>query len=787
MPADLPQTFERALAHIVKSRKSELVIKIFRWVAAVNRPLSLDELREAIAIKPCQDSLNSDQLINDISQVVSWCANLVIVDEEEHLVQFAHHSIKEYLLSDKISFEFLNFHLELSRIDRETGEFCVTYLSMKDFKTQLTKGSSVSATSWEPKSIAKASLAAGMSPTVLRSWAMLDKFLGRTRTKNVDILQQLHSVFINGPASSTQKLQARYSFLAYASEHWLSHTKNFTIGVSDLWRLWKNLVQDENTLAARPWTSNEWYSGHNNVKQYITSYSHCALLCLLRYSVPNSYLEDTQNTAFLLNAAERADDLVLNQLVDLQLQDQRPLSLLALDNAIRIAADSGRVRLIEALLSDPNFMKGVPLCEGMISASRKGDQTSISRLFCMLETDDNVSHSIKGEIIESAFKAAKWREVFLRLNDMRTNNMAYQTAFLQKATVTGDTDAVKRIVKDWPLDQLGLTALQIAVRHGHIEVVELLIAEHVDVNGRGILGSTALDIAAEMGRLEIVKLLIANKADINYSPPSPLTLTPLLAASKHGYIEIVQLLISKKANVNAWGSSDLQICTALGAAAEKGHKTVVQLLLANGANVNLPRKVEDHLIALQAAVRNGHTDIVRVLIAAKANVNAFTKYGMTALIAAAENGHTDIVRILIAAKANVNARTNDGMTALITAAENGHIEVVKILIAAEANLNAQFENDATPLGVAAKNGHIEIAELLIAAKADLNASIRGGTTALIAAAENGHIEIVRILIAAKVDVDASTCAMALNAAAANEHGEIVNLLMTGERWFTYQA
>ena len=89
LPADLQQTFEQALARIVRSRRNDLVVKIFGWIADVNRPLSLDELREAIALKPCQEFLKPDQFSNDISQVVSWCANFVIVDEEEHLVHFA--------------------------------------------------------------------------------------------------------------------------------------------------------------------------------------------------------------------------------------------------------------------------------------------------------------------------------------------------------------------------------------------------------------------------------------------------------------------------------------------------------------------------------------------------------------------------------------------------------------------------------------------------------------------------------------------------------------------------
>lgn len=90
LPKDLLETFRRALQKIIANQKADVAAKMFRWVAAAKHPMSLLEIREAIAIKPCEKDLRIGQLVNDIDQMVSWCEDLLVLDEEEHLLQFAH-------------------------------------------------------------------------------------------------------------------------------------------------------------------------------------------------------------------------------------------------------------------------------------------------------------------------------------------------------------------------------------------------------------------------------------------------------------------------------------------------------------------------------------------------------------------------------------------------------------------------------------------------------------------------------------------------------------------------
>ncbi|KAI4127094.1 MAG: hypothetical protein LQ338_003380 [Usnochroma carphineum] len=52
LPRNLPQTFERILAKFTEAEDIEIGSQIFRWAAVAKRPLTTQELREAIGIEP---------------------------------------------------------------------------------------------------------------------------------------------------------------------------------------------------------------------------------------------------------------------------------------------------------------------------------------------------------------------------------------------------------------------------------------------------------------------------------------------------------------------------------------------------------------------------------------------------------------------------------------------------------------------------------------------------------------------------------------------------------------
>ncbi len=121
LPKDLSEAYERILSRVLRSGKANIAQKVYRWIAAVQRPLNLEELREAIAIEPCQAFFERDRLVNDISRVVTWCGSLVVFDEEDDSVRFAHHSIKDHFLSKPLIEEVKAFHFDLQEADEDVG------------------------------------------------------------------------------------------------------------------------------------------------------------------------------------------------------------------------------------------------------------------------------------------------------------------------------------------------------------------------------------------------------------------------------------------------------------------------------------------------------------------------------------------------------------------------------------------------------------------------------------------------------------------------------------------
>ena len=281
LPKDLPETYTRALTRIINARKVGVAVKMFRWVAISKRPLLLTELREAIAVEPCQPYSIASKLVNDIHQMIPWCGNLLVLDEEEHLVQFAHQTVKEYLLTVSFDPPLDRFHFSLADADHTAGEVCCTYLNFCDFERQLVRIPNAHV-DLDPKAVIENSLSINNSSIIAKSWLKLERiWRSRQATETSMVWRHLHFLSLGDTTPSLTKLQTQYSFLAYASEHWLLHTANFRPQRSKSWHLWKKLVLTDTDMTSKPWTAETFGQIGNNVEQVITDGVHRALLLLL--------------------------------------------------------------------------------------------------------------------------------------------------------------------------------------------------------------------------------------------------------------------------------------------------------------------------------------------------------------------------------------------------------------------------------------------------------------------------------------------------------------------------
>ena len=738
LPKDLKETFTRALSRIFSRAKLVgLVQKLFRWVAAAKRPLTLDELREAVSIDTGQRHSRPERLVHDMSRIVLWCENLLqITEEEPMLVQFAHSSIRDFMTKANLPLQLAGFHVDLEEADHFAGEICVTYLHFNDFTTTVARRQ-------QPLQVHPMALA-GAVLSGEREMARVSTLLSNSASRhretmaNLDLGKILPSFNRIYAGKSKEKLWQSHPFLQYAAKQWIFHTTAFREGKSITWGLWNHMITGSSSIAHMPWRE----SPFQQIDQAILVWSHQTHhYALLGHTLRTLRLCESKRNNLIRTSASEGDIEAIKIFLGIAKCSTKSIS-----NALQAASEGGHLDVVERLLSakaDVNAAAAGSVGRTALQAASEGGHLDVVERLLSAKADVNAAAA----------------------------SSVGRTA-LQAASEGGHLDVVERLlsakadVNAAAASSVGRTALQAASEGGHLDVVERLLSAEADVNAAAADygGRTALQAASEGGHLDVVERLLSAKADVNAAAAGSVGRTALQAASEGGHLDVVERLLSAKADVNAAAASSGGR-TALQAASKGGHLDVVERLLSAKADVNAAAAdIWQGRTALQAASEGGHLDVVERLLSAKADVNAAaaSSGGRTALQAASEGGHLDVVERLLSAKADINAAAADiwqGRTALQAASEGGHLDVVERLLSAKADVNAATTDweGRTALQAASEGGHLDVVERLLSAKADVNAAAAdcGGRTALQAASEGGHLDVVERLLSAKADVDAA--------------------------------
>ncbi|KAL8753875.1 MAG: hypothetical protein Q9199_004740 [Rusavskia elegans] len=523
LPRDLPETFGRILANFTEPEDVAIGKQIFRWLAVAKRPLTVHELREAIAIEPLQDVWKPECFVNDMNKAVACCGNLVLVEEEQQTMHFTHSSVRQYLCSDVVTNPQSRYHVDLDTADADAGAICVTYLNLPVFKKQIARTPKVNLnTTVITSAIVKNTLPAG------RSSNKIALNLLRRRDKSSKSVQRLleETAGINELTRQVATLE-QYSFLSYAQRFWLEHTKQrISPRPGKLWRLWCNLLENthwRDTLASCPWTFEDWEKGSTKIAEWTVENNHCSLAQLL-YDSEKARTNENLRILFQ-DAAGRG----CRELIELRLTLGK-VSSTVLQSSLQSAALGGHLAVVEILLQ--------------------------------AKADVNAAASYSGG--RTALQSASWG--------------GYLAVVERLLQAKADVNAA-------PADDFGITALEAAAGGGHLAVVERLLQAKADVNATPAkpCGRTGLQAAAEGGHLAVVERLLQEKADVNAAASYSGGRTALQAAAGGGHLAVVERLLQEKADVNA----DYPVGrTALQAAAERGHLAVVERLLQEKADVN---------------------------------------------------------------------------------------------------------------------------------------------------------------------------------------------------------
>ncbi|KAK5629073.1 hypothetical protein RRF57_004788 [Xylaria bambusicola] len=214
LPRDLPDTFSRIL------QKSEALGKSYqeqtlKLIVAARRPLTTDELREALSVVPGDTDWKPAQILNDVYSALACCGSLVIVEEEDSTVRLVHHSVKQFLLGGLRGRPSGIFTLHSAM--GTMGGIIVTYLNYGVFDTQLsTRVIPRVMAGTAPSKIIHSTL--GGSSNVQKAALRLLRSRKQSDYNIGSVLADESRLF---NAHSTDQ----FNFFSYAKSYWFQHIK----------------------------------------------------------------------------------------------------------------------------------------------------------------------------------------------------------------------------------------------------------------------------------------------------------------------------------------------------------------------------------------------------------------------------------------------------------------------------------------------------------------------------------------------------------------------------------
>jgi len=291
-------------------------------------------------------------------------------------------------------------------------------------------------------------------------------------------------------------------------------------------------------------------------------------------------------------------------------------------------------------------------------------------------------------------------------------------------------DAGQVVEEDPHLD--GVTALHVAAMSGHLEMVNLLLEEGIDVSVKDVDGRIALALAIAGNYGEVSMALVAAGSDPNtpYVDDDGETHNLLFDSIMVENEEFALLLIEKGADIY---HVDEKKVTTLLQASHRGLTSIVKALIEKNAGKAdfINAASEDGITALIAAASEGQADCVKLLIEAKADVNAKDKDGTNALMAASARGQLDVATSLLEAGALVNEQNTDGHTALMFA-YNGKNQVETLWERYKqyvAEGEAEDEESSVPIIKEALESHKSLVDALLKGGADASIKDKEGHVA----------------------------------------------------------
>lgn len=713
-PTGLNQAYERDLEaiHDLPEDEEDRAFKILQWVLHALRPLTVQELTEALLVElddespsyPREDlpdaydeSYVSDQLQRLCGSLIDMKPRNQSSDLADHTVQFVHFSVKEFLSKALARHSPTTHEVGTSNLATDhdlLARTCLQYLCYDDF------------------------------------------LQASTSTKE-----------------HFEKRIADFPFLRYATNAWYMHASRQKPCSSDLIAL-SNRLHDPSSSRWRLYSEvllNSSVSLNEEPKDFAET---------LKYY--DGKWPDPLYLACMTGLSETVG-YVVSQGSDINARSGPQLT------ALHRAASSGDVSTFKFLLdrgADPLVIGGVygSVINAAAAATQKLESPDAAEAIIKTLLSKGADITIPSTDIFEGQTALHFAShsgalaVLKLLLDAGANinaTTSRQWTPLHVACSTGQASVVAMLLElgadiaartqevdddeDW--DQS--TPLIIAASHSCNRVVEILLKHKAKVNDFTKSGLTALHLAAQNGDYSTAKLVLAHGADS--TALNKRGWTALHLAAEGGFKAMVELLLDHDSSNIDVGESEVSK-TPLHLAAIGGHEETMRLLLAEGASIETCNNAGRNV--LHFAAGNGHEKIVEWLLDDHhANIDAKTHdYGWTSLLDTAANGHLNVVKLLIKRGADPRAAIRTGLTALHLTAMHKHPEIAELLVTHGADVNAVEVEGWTVLHCAILNQQKSTIDLLLARGADVNSSTKDVNPPLHTAVKKEDSVTVQLLL-----------------------------------------
>ena len=763
LSADVTKIYRDILDRIEDQKKSEVELakRTLYWLVLVHRPLSVSELRQALAVEPLETEFDPENE-TDLSILFRVTSGLITADADQGAVRVVHRTAQEYFED--------NWKDLFPTAQTDIAVTILTYLNL-DALAKPIKGDD------EDVKIDKRLNKFSFLAYAATYWGEhVQVVLDSPETRRVIVN------FLKDPERLESTIQAAWQV---GSKSQTSSSWDVRKGINGL-HVCAYYGLDFALSALTPTlniNSRDTELGQTPL-MYACRQGHTVAVSKLLELGADINIKNFHGSNAVFEAILHKHPEVLHVLLSIEILDQN-LDINTThpekgnSTALMLAASAGLESTVTLLLERPKIAVNAKNTQGWTAlafAAYKNHYGIVKQLLSYpgIEVDVANDNGATPLIIAAEYGNDEIVAELLRKHaDVEYTQFDGTTAIL-RAINNGHTLVVKVILEHGinihTSDDSGRTLLHRACMSDEpqVEVVRLLIDRGLDINAQGKRGETPLHDASRCGYLEIVELLLGSHADQSLKDSSSQQRTPLIVAWQNGEAEIVKLLQARQESTKE-KTVPPDSSLPLWSLAKLGKTELVSNLIQNSEQRDpdfYTRDPDTNNTALHWAIRryeeissldDEDSPIPKMLLDVGMSPNEVDDQKRTPLHLAAYLGIYNVTELLLENKTKPDLAAQDewGATPLHTAQSQREYDVAVLLI--EACLNQTPEDpkkvdigDPSALEptffAAVQLCNIPVVSLLIARGADVRArNEKNNQTALQIAKQLSSDELLRVL------------------------------------------